>query len=677
VKKNSLVFPLLVVIALNPTKLFAEVNLDHLFALSLEELLKVKVIGSTLTEKELKTVPSAVTVFTHREIRNLGLDSLDELMNLVPGFQSFRTPSTSLDFPFSSRGRSISGEGTEILILVDGMRIAQPRNSGSVVAAPKYPLQHIERVEFIRGPGSAVYGSNAMMGVVNIITNPFVNEVNISYGSFNRRKAHLQASQPLGNARVELLADVDLDDGESYQLQDSFSANRLATQDPRQLAHFNLKLHWQDTRVNLQHNQSSNENFYQLFTLSNGLNEQKTDFTAISLKQGFSWQAVDSWLWLSYTGVNETFSAQLTAPGAFAGISSPDSNDAWVLHAELDDYSETRLLWNNDWEIKAHSSVQFGLEYRYLYAPEAIVKSNFDLADVVNSTAFIRYYGDSLGATSAQGASSRDIVGFFGQFQHQLFEDTQLTLGLRHDDFSGIGSKLSPRFALVQALNERHSLKLLYGEAFRAPTEAELNLVNNPVVVGNPELVPETVKTIELIWLGQWSDTGVSLGYFDSRYKDAIVRELSGATLVYVNADQDPSKGVELELIHQVNDHWLWRGTYTSILETPDSTFREADRFASMVVNFQWASWNANLNVIYHGNREMPILDNLGQRISLDSYWVFSGKLQYQFDSQWQTFVQVKNLFDKDYLTPVTGDTPAEGTPNRGREIQAGMAWQF
>jgi len=675
--KSSLVFSLFLTTALNPTQLLAEGSLDYLFALSLEDLLKVKVIGSTLTPKDLKTVPSAVTVFTHKEIKNLGLDSLDELVNLVPGFQSFRTPVSPLEFPIASRGRSISGEGTELLILVDGMRVAQPRNSGSNIPMAKYPLQHIARVEFIRGPGSAVYGSNAMMAVINIITRSDANEVNISYGSFSRRKAHLQASQKIGDAMLDLLANIDMDEGDEYRVPDSFTSNRIVTQDPGQLAHINLKLHWQNTQINLQHNQSSNEDFYQSYNVANGINGRESEFTAISLKQNFDWQAIKSGLWLSYTLVEETFSAQLAGPGVFTGVSSPDSSDAWFVHGKYDDYSETRLLWHNDWELTAHKNVQFGLEYRYIYAPNAIVNSNFDLVDVANANIPFRYYGSSLGASVAQSASSRDIVGLYGQYQHQMFDDTRLTLGLRYDDFSSIGSNLSPRFALVQELNDQHSVKLLYGEAFRAPTEAELNFVNNPVILGNPELVPETVQTIELIWLGQWSDTGMTLGYFENRFKDAIVLDVSSPTLVYANSDDDPSKGVEFEIIHQLNKHWLWRGTYTAIIDASESSFRKTDQLASMMVNVQHTNWNANLIAMYHGDQGMPALNDNGERNSFDGYWVFSGKLQYQFDSQLQTFLQVKNLLDKDYLTPITVDSPAEGTPHRGREILAGMVWLF
>ena len=107
-------------------------------------------------------------------------------MNLVPGFQSYRTSLSPISYQFSSRGRRIGNSGAEILILVDGMRLAEPRTSGGAIVTPKYPLMQVERVEFIRGPGSAVYGSNAMMGVINIVTRTGSNELALDVGSFNR-----------------------------------------------------------------------------------------------------------------------------------------------------------------------------------------------------------------------------------------------------------------------------------------------------------------------------------------------------------------------------------------------------------------------------------------------------------------------------------------------------------
>ena len=681
--KRSLIFSLLLVITLPPATSLAETNLDYLFAMSLEEVLKVKVTGSTLTPKELKTVPAAVTVFTHQQIQNLALDNLYELMNLVPGFQSFRTSGSSMYYSYSSRGRNISGDGAEVLILIDGMRLAEGRASGSNRTAPNYPLSHIERVEFIRGPGSAVYGSNAMLGVVNIITRIDLSQASLAFGSFDRRQGQLHTSGYLGQMRLNLLASLEVDDGDNYTVFDTFDPSPtpalVDTQDPRKLAHVNLKLEWQDTRIQLLHNHSKEEDFYQVSNVSNEFNKLNTEFSALSIQQDFSWWGMDSRLWLSHSHLDEQIFSQGAAPGAFLGISNPDSGDAFYGDIIFNGDKESRLQWHNDWAKSSDSSVQFGLEYRHIEIPAGYVDSNFDISDVASQSIPIRFYGDEFGRTIVIAPSSRDVFGLYGQYQHELTDQAQLTLGVRYDDFSNIGNHLSPRFAWVQEINHHHSIKFLYGEAFRAPTESDLKTKNNLTVQGNPNLKPETVQTAEIIWLGQWSDTGVSLGYFENHYEDAIVRNQSGGIAVFENREQGPTKGFELELSHQFNEHWFTRASYSHFHETPDSAYRGTDQMASLGVNYQHLKWNANLVASYHHERDNPVAEDVGPRPVLDGYWLAFAKVQHQFNRQWQSFLQVKNLLDETYQTPaqLASVALADGIPNRGREILVGLTWKY
>ncbi|NQZ57977.1 MAG: TonB-dependent receptor [Lentisphaeraceae bacterium] len=670
-KKPLLVFMLLIANQLNAQQ-------KDPYSMSYEELSKTTITGSTLTEESLTTVPSAVTVFTHKELKLLGLDSLDELMNLVPGFQSYRTATTALSYPFSSRGRRIGFPAAEVLILVNGQRMEEPRTSGSETVLPKFPLQHIERVEFIRGAGSAVYGSNAMMGVVNIITRSGVNEFTVGYGSFNRRKASLLASQKTGDLIVDFFGQLEIDNGDDYRVMDSFSINHITTDDPRKLTVMDLKINWRDTHINILHNQNSTEKFYMFGRLSNGFNKNISQLSSISLKQDFNWQKLDSCLWLSYSHSYLEVASQLTAPGALAPISSPSSNDVLFANVKFDNYNETRLQWHNDWNIDELNSLQFGIELRYIDAPETLAKNNFDLGDLANKNYPVAYYGTLFESSITQSRSKREIMGLYAQFQRPLFEATRLTMGLRYDDFSNIGAQLSPRLGLVHNVTSQHSLKLLYGEAFRAPAENELYLRNNPVVLGNPDLKPEVVQSWELIWVGQWPHTGVSLGYFENHFKNSIVQTDIGANLrQYSNIDQAPVKGFEFEISHELNEHWLLRATYTHFNEKPDLSFREADQLASLIANYHRGKWNASLLATYHNEREIPAVGGNNKRISLDENWLLHGKLSYNFTPDYRAYIQVKNLLNEQYLTPVESAVLNNGIANRGREIFIGISWRF
>ncbi len=657
--------------------LHAAEYVDDFFSMSLEELMQVEITGSTLTPESLNSVPSAVTVFSHEQIKKMGLDSLDELVNLVPGFQSYRSTRSSMSISISSRGRRVGNASAEILLLIDGQRLNDPRTGGSALV-PKLPLMQIERVEFIRGPGSAVYGSNAMLGVVNIITRSGASEVGVAAGSYNRKQGYLMAAEKSGDFSVDLFAYFDKDGGDDYTLPNTFGPGQFETDDPRELASFNLKLKWKKTRLNIQHNQAQVEEFYEQNNISNGINQRKTAISFISLKQDFDWQAVSSFVQVSHTSSRLLTSGQLTSATAAAFLSGGAGSEPVYASADFDGYNETQLQWHNDWKIKDHNSLQFGVEFRYIDAPGTIADSNYDLGDLANRNFPIRYYGGSTRNTLVQAASTRHIIGVYTQYQQPIFDNTQMTMGLRYDHFSEIGGEFSPRLGLVQTLTPHHSVKLLYGEAFRAPTENELNLLNNPVLLGNMKLKPETVQTWDLIWLGQWSHTSFSLGYFENNFKNSIIQEdIGGGTFQFKNANQDPSKGFEFEISHELNKHWLLRGSYTNFTEIPDSSFAEADQFASVMINYQRNMWNANLIATYFDQRMTFVNGNNNVPLALDDYWQVYGKLIYNFTEDLRTYVQLKNLLDENYQTPNASQKLSVGTANRGREVLVGVVWAY
>ncbi len=677
----SRILAVITVSLLLPTSTVAEntVKLEDLHKMSLDELMQVKITGSTRTPEDLRTVPSAVTVFTQTEIKLLGINTLDELVNLVPGFQAFRSSGASVISPFSSRVTKLGTKSAEILVIVDGQRFRDPRTGGCSAIVSKIPLQLIERIEFIRGPGAAAYGSNAMMGVINIVTVSGVNELNVSYGSFNRQRASLQASRSKGELKVDLSCLFETDDGDDYRVQDTFSPNQINTDDPRELASLSAAISWNNTKLSLKHYQTSMENFYIQARLSNGFNLRNTKFSSLSLKQSFDWRSTKSFFWLGYTRTRTDLAGQLSGPGDLTAISNPSSDDALFARVEYVGFNEVRAQWHSDLDISNRGDLQLGIEIRHLTSPEVVAKNNFDMGDLATGNYPIRYYGTMLATTMIQEESSRDILGIYSQYQNLLFERTHFTIGLRFDDFSGIASNLSTRVGLVQELNNHHSIKLLYGEAFRAPTADELNIQNNPVLLGNPDLKPETVKSWDIIWMGQWSHSRVSLGYFENWFDNSIrkINVGNGTVQQYSNWHLDPTKGFEFEITHEINGNWLMRASFAQITEKPDIAFREANQMASLMANFQKGKWNANLVTVVNGERETLNRDDFNNRIILDDYWQVFGMLRYDITKNLLGYVQAKNLIDENYQTPAEPATLTEGIPNRGREMIAGLIWKF
>ena len=671
-------WPLMCFLVCGP--LLADISDEKIFSMTLEELLQVPITGSTLTEESLLSVPSAVTVYSHQEIQRLGVDYLDELANLVPGFQSYRSAQSPLQNPISSRGRLISLEASELLVMIDGQRVDGPRSNGITVPLPKISLDYIERVEFIRGPGSAIYGSNAMMGIINIISRKNVNSIQLAAGSFNSKKLNLLFSHESGDFQFDGFLQSQQDDGEDYLLADTFSDNQIETDDPRKIDDIILKINYQKTNLNIQQHQFESENFYELDGISNGFNERNGSISSIALKQDFTWQKVDSWLQVDYRETNIKLAGQLTPIGELTSVSDPSSSDALYVVAHFEGYAETHVQWHNSFSLSAWpaSNIQFGFEYRYVDAPGTVAKNNFDIEDLATANFPIDYYGELLATTLIQEKSDRNITGQYFQLQHEITKRSQLTFGLRHDDFNNLGSRLTPRLGLVHSINDQHQIKLLYGEAYRVPSESELFLKNNPVLLGNPDLKAESVQTVDLIWMGHWFNRAITLGYFENHFTDAIIQTPSELGIPrFENVNQDPSKGIELEYSEQINSAVLIKATYTHITDKPDINFREAAQLGSLTVNFQHSEYNANLVATWHDERELAATDAQSQRIKLASNWLWFAKFSIQHNQQLQSFLQVKNPTDKQYSSPSLGAALTDGVASRGREILLGINWKY
>jgi len=168
-----------------------ELTTNELFLLPFEALSNIKITSSTLHEETLHSAPSSVTVIKREEIKRLGLNRLTELMNYIPGYQTYKVDTSALSYSLSSRGHRLSPTGREVLILIDGHRVNDDFSGGTTFFNPYISLDNVEQVEFIRGPGSAIYGSNAFLGVVNIKTKGS-NQLMLTGGSTEAYRASLQ-----------------------------------------------------------------------------------------------------------------------------------------------------------------------------------------------------------------------------------------------------------------------------------------------------------------------------------------------------------------------------------------------------------------------------------------------------------------------------------------------------
>lgn len=648
---------------------------QDLFDLPLEDLINIKVTGPTLTVESVRTTPAAVTVFNHRQIELMGVDSIQELMHFVPGFQSYRSNKISYSHSYSSRGRRIGFQSAEILILLDGHRLAEPGTGGGGNFFGQYPLANIERIEFIRGPGSVIYGSNAMMGTINIITRRKGAFGRVQAGSNDFKGFQFSDYSFGGRANWSLHVNVEEDDGESYIFPAAIPGQEL-TQDPKKLLNFDGWAQLGSVELDFHYFQTKAHGFISEFGLTDDLLSEESEYISLSARHEGRLQEWKHWAGFFVNQAERSGQYVQLPQGALFSISQPASIDPLYIVGTTEPQNEYRFETRLERDLIGQSSILLGMEFRKITIDNADLISNYDLEKLYNNDIPVDYYGTIVSRSSFQESFDQNTYSVFGQYQKQASMG-QLTLGVRYDKYQEVGSEISPRISWVWDFSDSNTLKLLYGRAFRAPAGNELQVGNFPLLAGNPNLSPETVDTFDLIWIYESENYQMSLGYFESHFKNAIVTvPVEGSSqLRYDNVDQDPAKGYELDVKSKLINNLLLFASATYFNELPDTSFSEAKKLGSFGINYTITDFSFDISTSYHGERQYRSRDQ--SLVTLNDYWLAFGKITYHMSDQFSGFIRAKNLFDKDYITPPANASLEQGVPNRGRETVLGFTLRF
>ena len=243
--------------------------------------------------------------------------------------------------------------------------------------------------------------------------------------------------------------------------------------------------------------------------------------------------------------------------------------------------------------------------------------------------------------------ANRQLWYVLAQDEWQLLRNLALTAGVRYDDYSDFGDTTNPRAALVWEARYDLTAKLMYGQAFRAPSFSEQWVKNNPQTIGNPDLGPEETEIIELAFDYQpMRDLRVILSLFSYESTDLI--ELVATK--YTNVGEQKGKGGELELDWQVHPSVRLRanGAYQrSKLSRTDAVVPEAPEL-QFYLNPHWAfmdNWSLDGQYYWIGGRHRAQGDS---RDDIADYDLVNLTLRREHIAKhWESALAVRNLFDK------------------------------
>jgi iron complex outermembrane receptor protein len=268
---------------------------------------------------------------------------------------------------------------------------------------------------------------------------------------------------------------------------------------------------------------------------------------------------------------------------------------------------------------------------------------------------------------------TRKVWAGYIQDEWAIRENLNLTAGARYDYYDDFGSTVNPRSGLVWNFWKDADLKLLYGQAFRAPNYVELYTVNNPVAIGSEDIDPETIRTYEAgIGYRFRNSHTANVNYFHSEIEDQIVYDYSTSPAKFANMASQKIDGVEITLDGKYSAANYWKLSYTwqnpKDADTDEDLPNVPSQRASFSINWELCKYlNAHTDILWTGERPRPAGDN---RDDMSSYTTVDlALIAKNFYKGVEIRGMVHNLFDEEYEDPDTSgaqklipyDYPREG----------------
>jgi vitamin B12 transporter len=586
------------------------VNGDTVSA-DLEEI----VVTANRTPTPAKAVGSAVTVITREELEQRQVRLVSDALRSVPGVAVNRGGVLGAKTQVRIRG----SEGNQTLVLLDGVELNDP-SADSEYDFANLLVQDVERIEVLRGPQSALYGSDAVGGVINIITRRGEGKPRLS--AFAEGGTRNTAA---GGASIS---------GKEGRFDFLVSAQGLRTDG------FSTASEWRG------------------FSEKDGY-ENGTAFAK------FGFQALDN-LRFDFVGRGTDFEGE--SDDDFGN--GPFDSDAGVDGKQFFGRAQAKLdLMDGRWEHILGAS-RSHLETRFLSAGDPTYENVGDKTKLDYQTSF-SYRSDALPdlshkatfaaeheedeATTDSSFSSFDRsisqTGLVGQYQLGVWDDLFLTGSVRHDQNDLFGDHTTYRLTGAYTFEATGTkLRASYGTGIKNPTLFEL-YGSTPTYNGNADLEPEKARGWDVGVDQSFLDNRLLLEatYFNQRIEDLI--QGSGQTSNNLDGTSRVD-GVELAVSASPMENVTLRAAYTwtnGENPTGEELLRRPEHIASLDVNYSFLQNRANLNlgVVYNGDQQDSVF-GLGT-VNLEEYVLINLRGGYKVTENAEIYGRLENLLDEEY----------------------------
>lgn len=603
---------------------------------------QVVVTASKMEEHVDKTV-ATTTVITQDDIAHIGARNLLDVLRLVPGIGITQSK-------IGVREIEVRGVKTPLSEKVQIMLNGHPldhnlQNAGSAWVYDDLPVDTIKRVEVVRGPGSALYGANAFLAVVNIITQSAKDlnglQTSAGWGSFDTQQYRASWGKQFANSAEAALHFnfTDTNGINSPISTDSRSIQGLSSNAPgrSQLTEGRYDLEWQlgyqDFKLDGRFiNKKTGAFFGAASILSDNRSQQ--DYNDYFLRLSRTWKIQDDFT-VDTQIFHDFFSADniwQVAPTQFNRSGFQDTRTGGEVQA--------------NYHLSATQTLIGGFSYGKEQQGNLIEQSGTDPQHLI----------PALPSTEER---TRNRWGVYLEDVWDPFKNVRMTLGARYDRYNDFGGTFNPRMGFNWEFIKDYSLKFSYGTAYRAPAFGELAIANNPVLLGNPTLKPEEVKTFETgIIAHPVAGLTTQATYYHSSINQIISRTSPCPVLSCIgNSGSVVAEGVEMEARYDFGGSL--QGSYLSAnhvlqhslqlgRQLPDVPRNRTNLIANWAFDNTWSSF---AHVLIKGDTLRSTGDT---RNAVPGYALLDLGLlgKNMFGKKVDVSFTVNNLFDKRYYDP-------------------------
>ena len=632
---KKVVFVLALCLLVLSGRAFAVAAAPGLTELSLEELMNVEITSVSKTPQVLSRTAAAVHVISNEEIRRSGAATIPDLLRLVPGVQVVRIDANK--WAVSVRGFN-DRFTNNLLVLMDGRILYDPLFSGTHWDIQDTPFEDIDRIEVIRGPGGTIWGSNAVNGVINIITKSAKDTQGgyVSGGGGDKERAfgEFRYGGKAGDVPFRVYSKYTNRD-DSPQGHDEWYAARAGG-----------RADWDnggDTR----------------FTLQGDGYEGQMEAT------------ITRWFRTAPLAVVEDVREDASG-GNVMGRMVREFNEKSDLQAQM--YYDYTFRGSAHVELTRHTA-DLDVQYRFpaFDAQEVIVGGGYRVSWDETVPSLVAPVSVFIPADRHD-----DVWSWFVQDEITLIEDLlTLTIGSKFEVNDYTGFEYQPSASLAYFIDDKSTLWGSVTRAVRVPTPADVHsvtefpslLVGATTVTtrnrGQDEFKAEEIISYESGFRTQFYDkVSVDLASFYSEYRDLRTAELYGQEILnpfptrliqnvsLENNLEARTYGGELSLNYFVTKDWRLSGGYTYLYMhlTPGPTSdasegveKRSPRHSAFAQSFIQLPWNWQLD------SAIRYVDEL-RGLNVKSYVVADVRLAWQPRPDWELSLAARNLFATDHL---------------------------